>query len=107
MKLLIGKLALGISELICKPAILWACNYTKHGKVYWCPWKVFSLRREFAVEKAEKQLRGEPKMEPIVDLIVLTSVACAVSAVFGRADFAIGAVVVSLFAGRMVFGPKR
>jgi hypothetical protein len=107
MKTLLGKIALGISDLICKPTILWACNYKKHGKVYWCPWKVFALRREFAVEKAEKQLRGESKSECIVDLVVVTAIVCAVSAFFGRADFVAGALVVALFSGRLVFGPKR
>jgi hypothetical protein len=58
MKKLIGRTALWLSDAL-KPVIIWGAGLTKDPKA---PWRYvvggFSMHREFAVEFAEKRLKG-------------------------------------------------
>ena len=58
MKIIIGKMAVWISDVIFKTVILWAAGYKRldSGRYVQPPFVLY-IQREFAVESAEKQLR--------------------------------------------------
>jgi len=106
MKTLIGKIVLGVSDRICKPLILWSSG-AKKTKLGYQFSPGYSLRREFAVERAEKFIRRQSNTEAATDLIALAVIGFVCALVLGFIATAVGILLSSLLAARLIFLPRR